>query len=108
MLDSRLYPGTDDASKNATSVDLNEDAANYCRSHCMSIAQVSAYGWLVRREPRVGKFDGLIGVVEQRNESFEVMEIGGGFRWTTFTALRDVVTYLASRAESGSIRLVSA
>ncbi|WP_158252418.1 hypothetical protein [Cryobacterium sp. Y57] len=108
MLDSRLYPRTDDASKNTTSVDPNEEAANYCCSHCMSITQVSAYGWLVRREPRVGKFDGILGCVEQRNESFEVMEIGGGFRWTTFTALLDVVTHLASRAESGSTRLVSA
>ena len=108
MLDSRLFPGTDDGSNMTTSVDHNEDAANYCFSHCMSITQVSAYGWLVRREPRVGKFDGLLGVVEQRNEIFEVMEIGGGFRWTTFTALRDVVTYLASRAESGSTRPVSA
>jgi hypothetical protein len=108
MLDSQLYPSTDDASKNTTSVDSNEDAAKYCRSHCLSITQVAAYGWLVRREPRVGNFDGLLGCVEQRNESFEVMEIGGGFRWTTFTALLDVVTHLASRAESGSTRLVSA
>ena len=108
MLDSRLYPSTDDASKNTTPVDSNEDAANYCGSHCMSITQVAAYSWLVRREPRVGNFDGLLGCVEQRNESFEVMEIGGGFRWTTFTALRDVVTHLASRAESGSTGLVSA
>ena len=108
MLDSRLYPRTGDASKSRTSDDPNEDAANYCCSHCMSITQVSAFGWLVRREPRVGSFDGLLGCVEQRDESFEVMEIGGGFRWTTFTALRDVVTHLASRAESGSTRVVSA
>jgi hypothetical protein len=108
MLDSQLYPRTDDASKNTSSVDSNEDAAKYCRSHCLSITQVAVYGWLVRREPRLGNFDGLLGCVEQRNESFEVMEIGGGFRWTTFTALLDVVTHLASRAESGSTRLVSA
>ena len=108
MLDSRLHPRTDDASKNTIPVEPDEDAANYCFSHCMSITQVSAFGWLVRREPRVGSFDGLLGCVEQRDESFEVMEIGGGFRWTTFTALRDVVTHLASRAESGSTRVVSA
>ena len=89
-------------------MDPTEDAANYCRSHGMSITQVFTYGWLVRREPRVGDFGGLLGCVEQRNESFEVMEIGGGFRWTTFTALRDVVTYLTSRAESGSTRLLIA
>lgn len=104
MLDSRLYPSTDDASTSTTSVGPNEDAANYCCSHCMSITQVSAYGWLVRREPRVGSFDGLLGCVEQRNESFQVMEIGGGFRWTTFTALRA----LGIAAESGSTRLASA
>lgn len=44
MLDSRLYPSTDDASTSTTSVGPNEDAANYCCSHCMSITQVSAYG----------------------------------------------------------------
>ena len=108
MLDSRLHPRTDDASKNTIPVEPDEDAANYCFSHCMSITQVSAFGWLVRREPRVGSFDGLLGCVEQRDESFEVMEVGDGFRWTTFTALRDVVTHLASRAESGSVGLVSA
>ncbi|TFC31451.1 hypothetical protein E3O55_07030 [Cryobacterium sp. MDB1-18-2] len=69
----------------------------------MSITQVSAYGWLVRRELRVGKFEGLLGCVEQRNESFEVMEIGGGMRWTAFTALRA----LGITAESGSTRLVN-
>ena len=104
MLDSRLYPRTDDASTTTTFVVPNEDAANFCCSHCMSIAQVSAYGWLVRREPRVGNFDGLLGRVEQRDESFEVMEIGVGFRWTTFTALRA----LGIAAQSRSTRLVSA
>jgi hypothetical protein len=104
MLDSRLYPSTDDASTSTTPVDTNEDVASYCCSHCMSITQVSAYGWLVRREPRVGSFDGLLGSVEQRNESFEVMEIGGGFRWTACTALRA----LGIAGESGFTRLVGA
>lgn len=104
MLDSRLHPSTDDASTSTTSVGPNEDATNYCCSHCMSITQVSAYGWLVRREPHVGSFDGLLGCVEQRNESFPVMAIGGGFRWTTVTALRA----LGIAAQSGSTRLVSA
>ena len=104
MLDSRLCPGTDGASRNTTSVDPTEDATHYCCSHCMSITQVSAYGWLVRREPSVGKFEGLLGCVEQRNESFEVMEIGGGIRWTTFTALRA----LGITTGSGSARLVNA
>ena len=104
MLDSRLYPSTDDASTSTSFVGPNENAANYCCSHCMSITQASAYGWLVRREPRVGSFAGLLGCVEQRNESFEVMEIGGGFRWTTFTALRE----LGIAAEPGFTRLVSA
>ena len=104
MLDRRLYPRTGDASKSRTSDDPNEDAANYCCSHCMSITQVSAFGWLVRREPRVGSFDGLPGALEQRDESFEVMEDGGGMPWTTFTALRA----LGIAAEFGSTRLVSA
>ena len=104
MFDSRLYPSADGASERTTPVAPNEDAANYCCSHCMSIAQVSAYGWLVRREPRVGNSDGLLGFVEQRNESSEVIEIGGGFRWTTFTALRA----LGITAQSRSTRLASA
>ena len=103
MLDSRLHPRTDDASKNTIPVEPDEDAGNYCCSHCMSITQVSAYGWLVRREPRVGALDGLLGCVEQRHASFDVKE-NGGFRWTTFTALRA----LGIAAESGSTRLVSA
>ncbi|WP_134422303.1 hypothetical protein [Cryobacterium cryoconiti] len=105
MRDSRLYPRTDDAFTSTSFADLiNEDAANYCCSHCMSITQMSAYGWLVRREPRVESSDGLLGCVEQQNKSFQGMEIGGGFRWTTFTALRA----LGIAAESGSARLVSA
>ena len=103
MLDIRLHPRTDDASKNTIPVEPDEDAANYCCSHCMSNTQVSAYGWLVRREPRVGTLDGLLGCVEQRNESFEVKG-NSGFRWTTFTALRA----LGIAAESGSTRLISA
>jgi len=108
MLNNRLCPSTDGATMNKSSVDSTEDAADYCLSHGMSITQVFAYGWVVRREPRVGNFGGLLGCVEQRNESFEVMEIGGGFRWSTFAALRDVVTYLTSKAESGSAQLASA
>jgi len=104
MLDSRLCLSTDDASKITTSIDSNENAANYCCSHCMSITQASAYGWLVRREPQVEDFRGLLGFVEHRNKSFEVMEIGGGFHWTTFTALRA----LGIAAKSESTRLVSA
>jgi hypothetical protein len=108
MLDNRLCLGMDGASRNTTSVDTTEDAANYCCSHGMSLTQVFVCGWLVRREPRVGNFAGLLGCVEQRNESFEVMEIGGGIRRTSFTAFRDVFTRSRSRAESGSTRLVSA
>ena len=108
MRESWRCPGPEGASDSTTSADPTEDAANYCSSHGMSITQVFAYGWLVRREPRLGRLGGLLGCVEQRNESFELMEIGGGMRWSTFTALRDVVTHLSSRAESGSARLVSA
>ena len=102
MLDNRLRLGT------TTSVNTTEDAANYCCSHGRSLTQVFACGWRVRGEPRVGNFAGLLGYVEQRNESFEVMETGGGIRWTSFTMLRDGFTRSTSRTVFGSTRLVSA
>lgn len=82
-----------------SSAGQNEAASSYCRSHRMSITQVATHGWLIRHEPRAGRFSGLIACVEERDSRFELMEIGGGFHWTTFTTFRDALTHLAAQSE---------
>jgi len=40
--------------------------------------------------------------VEERDHDFEVMEVGGGFRWTTHTSLREAVAHLARESAPAS------
>ena len=59
------------------------------------LVQVAAHGWRVcdarRHEDDPHR---LLGFVEERSGEFEVMQLGGGFHWSTFATMRDALAYL--------------
>ncbi|MES2092932.1 MAG: hypothetical protein V4531_03850 [Actinomycetota bacterium] len=75
-------------------IDTVSGLGAYCREHHLSLTQVAAHGWLVREEPGSGAAGRLLACVEERGPDFEVMEVGGGFRWTTFPTLEKAVEHL--------------
>lgn len=95
MLVSELHPHLDDPGADARRSDFLVGAIDFCRAHDMSITQVAGHGWLVRRDPDVVDPGRVLACVEERDHDFEVMEVGGGFRWTTHTTLREAVAHLA-------------
>ncbi len=68
-------------------------AASACASHGLMLERMPHYGWLVRRAGP-GGHQPVIGCIDQVEDGVELMEMDGGFRWTTFRSLLDAVTHL--------------
>jgi len=103
MLASKLHPHLDDPGANARRSDFLVGAIDYYHAHEMSITPVAGHGWLVRRDPDVVDPGRVLACVEERDHDFEVMEVGGGFRWTTHTSLREAVAHLARWSAPASL-----
>lgn len=99
MLGTSDRPSDHSQPRNSAYIDPTVGATSFLSAHGMSVTQVATHGWLIRNEPRVGNYSGLIGCIEQRDRTFELMEIGAGFHWTTFTTFLAAVTHLAEHAE---------
>ena len=63
------------------------------------VHQVASFGWRVC-DARIPENDPrrLLGFVEERDGRFEVMQIGNGFRWSTFATMREALTHMLSTA----------
>jgi hypothetical protein len=67
--------------------------------------------WCNKHPQKVGSCDiypsritpgGLIGCVEERDGTYEVMRINDGFRWQTYTTLDDAIEDLTQLAQTRS------
>jgi len=106
MLVTELHSHLDDPGAAARRSDFLVGAIEYCHAHGMSLTQVAGHGWLVRRDPDVVDPGRVLACVEERDHDFEVMEVGGGFRWTTYTMLREAVAHLAPEIPPTSLASV--
>ncbi len=71
-------------------------AGLYCDEHGLRLDEVATHGWLVRQVSSQEAFSGLVGCIEEHHGDFEVMQIGGGFHWTTFHTLLAAVMHLTA------------
>lgn len=58
------------------------------------VHRVADRGWLVRDSSVPPGIRSLLGCIEERAGRFELMELGEGFRWTTFDSLAGAVAQL--------------
>ena len=74
-------------------LDWFESEAMFCTGHGLELERLPHYGWLVRRIG-LGRNRPVIACIDDVENGVELMEMHGGFRWTTFGSLHDAVTYL--------------
>ncbi len=103
MFATDLHLPPDGLIAGSPSVDPASGVGDYCSEHHLTLTQVAAHGWLVREEPGSGAAGRLLACVEERGHDFEVMEVGGGFRWTTFPTLGEAVEHLIPKESAGDL-----
>jgi hypothetical protein len=64
------------------------------------VQQVAERGWIVRSDVQPDSIANVLGCIEQRDEGFELMVVGGDFHWLTFATLGDAVDHLQQRVRS--------
>jgi len=64
------------------------------------VQQVAEHGWIVRSDVQPDSIANVLGCIEQRDEGFELMVVGGDFHWLTFTTLDEAVSHLRERARA--------
>jgi|GEM_PF-3693553 len=92
----------------------SDAAAAYCDRHDIRLCQVASHGWLVRTADCAEGAGTVLGCIEEHLDGFELMELGGGFRWSTFGTLSEAVAQLVvdrrqhqdSEEDDGSVRLL--
>jgi hypothetical protein len=72
----------------------SDEASAYCDLHDVRLCQVASHGWLVRTAEHPESAGNVLGCVEEHHGRFELMELGDGFRWSTFDTLRAAVAHL--------------
>jgi hypothetical protein len=98
----------------APAVSDSDEATAYCDRHDIRLCQVASHGWLVRTADHAEGAGAVLGCIEQHLDGFELMELGGGFRWSTFGTLSEAVAQLVvdrrqhqdSEEDDGSVRLL--
>jgi hypothetical protein len=73
-----------------------------CNDDQILVQQTSTKSWVVRHLPVPDHSGGLIGCVEERDGTYEVMRINDGFRWQTHTTLDDAIKDLSQLAQTRS------
>lgn len=58
------------------------------------VQQVAERGWIVRSESGPDSVANVLGCIEQRDDGFELMVVGGDFHWLTFSSLHGAVEHL--------------
>jgi len=86
---SRAFPLGDRLEREAHSATVD-----YFERRGISLSQVDTRGWLVRLMPPVDSRLSVLGCVEERDDEFELMELEGGFRWSTHPSLHAAVVHL--------------
>jgi len=61
------------------------------------VQQVAERGWIVRSDVQPDSIANVLGCIEQRDEGFELMVVGGDFHWLTFASLHEAVEHLRHR-----------
>jgi hypothetical protein len=64
------------------------------------VQQVAERGWIVRSDVQPDSIANVLGCIEQRDEGFELMVVGGDFHWLTFSSLDEAVEHLRVRARA--------
>lgn len=92
----------------------SDEAAAYCDRRGIRLCQVASDGWLVRTADHSEGAGTVLGCIEEHLDGFELMELGGGFRWSTFGTLNEAVVQLVAdrrqrqdgEDDDGSVRLL--
>lgn len=62
-----------------------DDDSALCLAHGLRLWRAHNYGWLVRSGPdAIGE---VYACIDESGDQFELMELVGGFRWTTHSSL---------------------
>jgi len=78
-------------------VEHSQADVDFCEKHGLELELAPDYGWIVRAA--TAAHDGeIFGCIDQLKDCVELMQIHGGFRWTTFGALRDALEELVLQA----------
>ena len=64
------------------------------------VQQVAERGWIVRSDVQPDSIANVLGCIEQRDEGFELMVVGGDFHWLTFDSLDEAVSHLRQRSRT--------
>jgi len=64
------------------------------------VQQVAERGWIVRSDVQPDSIANVLGCIEQRDEGFELMVVGGDFHWLTFSTLDEAVAHLRGRTRA--------
>jgi hypothetical protein len=75
----------------------------YPAADVVELQQVTWHGWRAR-DTRVPEHDprSLLGFIEERDGAFEVMQLGLGFHWLTFSSLEEASAYLLRTAQDAT------
>lgn len=71
------------------------------RASDVVVRDVASSGWRVH-DDRMPERDAhsVLGFIEKRDGRFEVMQLGSGFRWSTFDTMDEAVSHLTHRLAS--------
>jgi hypothetical protein len=56
--------------------------------------------WRVYDGPALSGHDPILAFIQQRDETFEVMQVAGDFVWTIFPTMRDALTHIVATSEA--------
>ena len=74
---------------------LSDHDFAYALRHGLWLVQTSERGWLIEAIEHPAQSRGLLGCIEQHDGGFELMELGGGFAWSTFPTMLCVLEYMS-------------
>jgi hypothetical protein len=67
------------------------------------VQQVAEHGWIVRSGEQPDSIANVLGCIEQRDDGFELMVVGGDFHWLTFGTLAEAIDHLERRREPAGL-----
>jgi hypothetical protein len=103
MTPSTVGPKSADIDELAQIYDVRSSVVETaCNDDQILVQQTSTKSWVVQYLPVPDHTGGLIGCVEERDGTYEVMRTNDGFRWQTFTTLDDAIEDLAQLAQARS------